>query len=107
MMSRLKVDTSLFKPIEVEINGKVYQAVRMTRPVERQMVELDKLWADGDIDVPRRRLTALLGDHPEFDDLDISEVHRIIGDIFTKAYGPPALTDTEDEKKVAAPGETA
>jgi hypothetical protein len=105
-MSRLIIDTSLFSPIEIEVNGRVYPVTRITRPVQVKMVELDRAWERGDIDVPFRRLVLLLGEHPEFDDLDISEVNKIIQDIIRKAYGQPGLAAAEEQKKVASPGET-
>jgi hypothetical protein len=106
-MTMLNIDTSLFEPIKIGVNGTAYPVVRLNRKVQLEIVALDRAWAAGDLDVPYKRLTLLLGEHPEFDELDISEVNRITEDIIRKAYGPPGKKDVEDLKNAAEPGAKA
>ena len=44
IVSRLVINTeeSLYKPVDVEIDGQVYTVARVTRPIQRRILELDE-----------------------------------------------------------------
>jgi hypothetical protein len=103
-----KFDTSLFEPLKIEINGKVYEVAPVDRRMSVEMAKLDQAWGDGDLESPYKRLDILLGKHEELDKLPITEVFKIIQSIIRMAYGltGTAVKDKEDQKKAGGPGES-
>jgi hypothetical protein len=78
-MPKLKIDTSLFEPIEIEIDGKVYEARRLTRDVFKEIQALDEEISAGNIEAGYKLLEMLLGQEAVdvISGLDISIVNQI------------------------------
>lgn len=107
-MSRLVINTeeSLYKPVEVEINGEVYAVVPVTRTVQRQIMELDEQWKTGDLDAAYRRLELLLGPLPVIEKLRVERVLEITEYIVRKVYAPSKEDRAEEKKATEAGGKT-
>lgn len=107
-MSRLVINTeeSLYKPVEVEINGEVYAVVPVTRAVQRQIMELDEQWKTGDLDAAYRRLELLLGPLPVIEKLRVERVLEITEYIVRKVYAPSKEDRAEEKKAPEAGGKT-
>lgn len=107
-MARLTIDTkkSLYKPIEIEVNGKVYLVKRITRPI---IVELDKLAKnalDGDVEAAYKQVELLLGKDKSLDELELREVNEIVTYITQQIFKPEKVIPDE-EKKATGPGSNA
>lgn len=96
----IKTDESLYKPIEVEIDGKLYRVKRLTRALIQDVAAMDAETAKGDLDAAFRRLEILLEDKPPVESLDIQQVARI-----TEFIIRSVLTPEPAEKNGSKPGE--
>ncbi len=105
-MSRIVVDSSksLLPPVEVEIDGQVFQVRRIDRDAQRLLVEFDARVRSGDLDASYEQLEFLLGEaaREAINRLDIRQVDDLLLRIVKALYGRAPL---EDEKKASAPGE--
>lgn len=104
-MSKLVIDTkkSLYKPIEIEINGKTYLVRRITRPVIVELEALAKKAGEGDVEAAYKQLELLLGKHKAFDDLELREVNDVIVFITDQIFKSEKVIP-EAEKKATRPG---
>jgi len=105
-VKRLVINTeeSLYKPVDVEIDGNVYPVARITRPIQRQIMEFDEQWKKGDLDAAYRRLELLIGPQPFMEKLDVQQVNAITEYIVRKVYAP-TKEDRAEEKKAPEAGE--
>jgi hypothetical protein len=107
IVSRLiiKTEESLYKPVEVEIDGQVYQVARVTRSIQRQLLELDEAWKRGELDAAFLRLEVLIGPQEFIEKLDVQQANAITEYIVRKVYAP-SKEDRAEEKKASEAGET-
>jgi len=101
----LNTTKSLYKPIEVDINGKTYYCRKLTKAAIDRVFKYSELATKGDINAPYEQA------HFAFSipmkilyELDITE----IGDINNKiidAMLHPTKTESEIEKNVKRPGD--
>jgi len=106
-MSKLIINTAqeLYKPIEIEINGKTYKVkVKFTRKFLKKLGEYDKLIDQGDEDAAFKRLEVLIGKQDIIDKLDIREVNDITRHIVKNIYNPERDLP-KIEKNVKRPGD--
>lgn len=106
-MEKLVINTTrrLYKPIEIEINGKTYTVIaEFTRPFLKKLTHYDKIIDEGDLDAPYERLKELIGKHAVIDKLDIREVNKITRYVI-KGVFLAADNSSEIEKNVKRPGE--
>lgn len=105
-MSRLVINTeeSLYKPVDIEIDGQVYTVARVTRPIQRRILELDEEWKKGNLDAAYQRLELLIGSQPFMEKLDVQQVNTITEYIVRKVYAP-SKEDRAEEKKAPEAGE--
>lgn len=105
-MSRLVINTeeSLYKPVDIEIDGQVYTVARITRPIQRQIMKLDEQWKSGDLDAAYKRLELLIGPQPFMEKIDVQQVNAITEYIVRKVYAP-SKEDRAEEKKAPEAGE--
>lgn len=106
-MKKLIIDTrkSIFKPIEIEINGKTFEVIRVTREVLKKLAEFDRRLREGDGEAPYERLEFLIGKTPLINKLEMREVNQITTYITGLLYTPEEVQLPEDEKKVIGPGD--
>jgi len=101
----LNTTKSLYKPLEVEIDGKTYYCQKLTKSAIDKIFKFSKTATEGDISAPYEQA------HFAFNipmkilyELDIAE----IGDINNKiidAMLHPTKTESEAEKNVKGPGD--
>jgi len=103
-MPRLKINTktskTLYEPLEVEINGKVYKVKPVGRSMLRSIQELDEEVKKGNLDAAYERLELLIGKHKVIDNLVIEDLASIT-DFITKNLFRPA----KKAKNSQGPGE--
>jgi len=89
-MPKLKVDTSttLYEPLEVEIDGKTFKVRRITRDLLRAISAMDVEVQGGQADLVYDRLALLLEEKaaPAIDKLDLLEVRRVMEFITENAF---------------------
>lgn len=103
----LEIDTKkgLYKPIEVKIDGEIYQTREINREVIAQIKKIAQEALEGDIEAGYRQLEYLF-EKPEITDkLDIRIVNLIIEEITDKIFVPEKFL-TEQEKNGSRPGPT-
>lgn len=102
-MNRLKIDTtrSLYKPVEVEIDGKVFEVQALTRAKLRDLSALEKRIREGDSEAAYEQIEIMLGKQAGFEKLTLQHVNEIVTFVTTKIYQPERIlpTDSPDEKK--------
>ena len=100
-MPKLKIDTSLFEPIEIEIDGTVYESKRLTRNIFLEIERLTSAVEGGNIEAGYKILELLLGEKcvKVISNLDISIVNKI-----TKFITDNASTVGQEEKNGSTPG---
>ena len=101
----ISIDTkkSLYKPIEIEIDGKIFQVKRIPRDVLLKIERLGEEALKGNVVAGYQQLELLIGKSEYVDRLDIREVNEIIGFITEKIY-KLEKTETEEEKNESKPG---
>jgi len=101
-MPTLKIDTqkSLFKPIEVEIDGKVFEVKRLTRTVAQEIEKFSKQINDGQLDAAYLQLEMFLGEDEAIGNLDLHQVNEITRFIVKNIISPE-----EEEKNAPKPGD--
>jgi len=106
-MSKLVINTaqSLYKPIEIKIDGKTYTVkAKFSRKFLNKLGEYDKKITAGDTDAPFERLEKLIGKQAVIDKLDLREVNEITEHIIEKIKNPEKDLP-EIEKNVTGPGD--
>jgi hypothetical protein len=100
-MPRLKIDTkkSLYEPLEIEINGKVFQAKAIDRDILKKIRELDAETGKGNLDAAYQRLELLIGKHKFIDDLKLENLIEITEFVIRNIFRPTKL-----EKNSPGPG---
>lgn len=100
-MPKLTIDTkaSLYAPIEVEINGKLFRVRKFTRDLLEQVEALDEQAQQGKISAAYERLELLLGKHKLINELEPAQVGEITQFIVMKIMNPEA-----PEKNAQRPG---
>ena len=103
-MPKLTIDTkeSLFKPIEVEIDGKVFEVKRFTRAVAQEVEKLDTQIQGGKLDAAYRQLEIFLGENKAIGNLDLNQVNEITRFIVKNIISPEP-----EEKNEPKPGDSA
>ena len=101
-MPKFKVNTktSLFEPVEIEIDGKIFKVKKITKEINQQIIELDKKAREGDSEAIFQRLELLIGPSKEFNNLGLDEVVSI-----TKFISENILRPTPIEKNSSRPGQ--
>lgn len=102
-MNRLKIDTtrSLYKPVEVEIDGKVFEVQPLTRAKLRDLSALEKRIRTGDSEAAYEQLEIMLGTKDILETLTLQHVNEIVTFVTSQIYQPERIlpTDSPDEKK--------
>jgi len=103
-MPRLTIDTkntkSLYDPVEVEINGKVFKVISIDRNVLKKIEEFDAETVKGNLDAAYQRLELLIGKHPFINKLRIEELIEITEFVTMNIFRP-----AKKEKNSPGPGE--
>ena len=101
-MPRLTIDTkkSLFEPVEVEINGKVFKVKKIDRETLKKITELDIETQAGNLDAAYRRLELMIGKQAVVSSLAIEELIEITQFIIGNIFRP-----SKQEKNLPGPGE--
>uniref|UniRef100_A0A6M3MFG3 Tail assembly chaperone n=2 Tax=viral metagenome TaxID=1070528 RepID=A0A6M3MFG3_9ZZZZ len=101
-MPRLTIDLekSLYPPIEVEIDGKIFVLKKVTQKMLKKIGQLDEEIPKGNLEAAWERLEVLFGPHKIFSNLDIFQVGQIIGFVIKSI-----MTTDKEEKKASRPEE--
>jgi hypothetical protein len=101
-MPTLKIDTkkSLYDPIKIDIDGKVYKVKKITRPMLKKIGEYDKAVVEGDLESAYKRLELFIGKHKVLNELNLNELIEITNYIITNLFKP-----TSTEKNMQGPEE--
>jgi len=103
-MPRLTIDTkntkSLYEPVEVEINGKVFQVISIGRDTIKKIEEYDAAVKKGNLDAAYERLELFIGKHKLISNLKIEEMIEITDFIIQSVFTP-----VKKEKNLPGPGE--
>jgi hypothetical protein len=101
-MPTLKIDTkkSLYDPIKIDIDGKVYKVKKITRPMLKKIGEYDKAVVEGDLESAYKRLELFIGKHKVLNELNLNELIEITNYIITNLFKP-----TSTEKNMQRPEE--
>lgn len=98
----LKLDTkpTLFEPIEVEIDGRLYKVKEITLGGLEQIQNLQAELTAGSAAAIRKALSALLeGDLEPFKDLQLAKIRKLIETLIERV-----LTASDEEKNGPGPG---
>lgn len=101
MQYELDTTKSIYKPIEVKVNGVVYHVKRLTRPMFAQIRESQlKLQKEGDMEQHFIQIE-LLTDIPRevLDLLDFPDVREMARYIATQAFGERQKAEPEAEEE--------
>jgi len=105
----LKISTkkSLFKPITIELDGKVLEAKPLNRSLLAEIQKIEREVRSGKTHRAYDELKLIFGDHSEFDQLDIRYVNEILSYVLKKIYSPEKLPpeEPEEEKNSKGPGD--
>jgi len=101
-MPRLKIDTkkSLYEPVEIEINGKLFQLSPVDRALLKKVRELDLETKKGNLDAAYERLELFIGKHKFVDNLVIENLIEITDFVVRSIVSP-----TKKEKNLSGPGD--
>jgi len=101
-MPKLKIDTatSLYEPIEVEIDGQKFTLRRITREKLREIEELDRAIGEGNLDAAYKRLEVFFGPSEAFSKLDLCQVGELVRFVVRAILNPETA-----EKNLSNPGE--
>ena len=101
-MPRLSIDTkkSLYEPIEVEIDGKIFEVQAVDRAVFRKMNEFDEQTKQGNLEAAYQKLELLIGRHKFIESLKLEELAKIHEFINSNLLRPPKA-----EKNSPGPGD--
>jgi len=106
-MSKLVISTTqeLYKPIEIEINGKTYKVkVKFTRKFMKRLNEFDVMIDMGKTDAAFQRLEVLIGKQAVIEKLDLREVNEITDHIVSNIQQPERDLPV-NEKNATGPGD--
>lgn len=89
-MPRLKIDTkkSLYDPIEVEIDGKIFPVKKINRETIQQIQKFDEETGNGNIDAAYQRLELFIGKHDVIAKLALEDLIEITNFIVTNLFRP-------------------
>lgn len=102
----LSTQKSIHKPIEIEIDGKVYQNRPLSRALFDEVKKHEKAAVDGDIEALYEQVKILFGVPIEvLNKLDVRDVNSLLDFAMAKIFQPKLKTDEEkEEKKELKPG---
>lgn len=99
---KLSTTESLYPPVEIEIDGKVYKTRRFSHPLLVQLKALEKSALDGDSESLMKQIELVLPVPRKFLDLfDIRELQQLIDHIQKVVFGED---DVKTQKKESRPG---
>ena len=102
----LSTTKSVHKPIEIEIDGKVYQNRLLSRTTFDEVTKHEKAAIAGDIEALYKQVTALIDIPIEvLNEVDIRDVNSLLEYVMGKILTPTAKTEKEKaEKNAPKPG---
>jgi len=107
-MSKFKVSTqkSLYKPIEIEIDDKTFQAKTLSRSLFHEISKYEKQAKRGDIDALYKQMSILFN-VPEniLSELDVRDIQAIMEFVTNKVFNPEKVEEAEEEKNEQRPGD--
>ncbi len=102
----LSTTKSVHKPIEIEIDGKVYRNRSLSRTTFDEVTKHEKAAIGGDIESLYKQVTALIDVPIEvLNEIDIRDINSLLEYVMAKILTPTAKTAKEKaEKNVPKPG---
>jgi len=101
-MPKFKIDTqdNLFEPIEIDINGEVYQSVKLTRKLFREVLKKESKTSAGDMDSLYDQIKLIFPTLTDktLDDLDIREINAMLEHAQKEVYNPKYQKKTVEKK---------
>lgn len=103
----LSTQKSIHKPIEVEVDGKIYQNNPLSRTLFDEVKKHEKAALRGDIEALYKQVQILFGVPLEvLNKLDIRDVNTLLEYTMAQVFQPSGETDKEKaEKNVSKPGQ--
>lgn len=112
---RISVSTakSLHKPLEVEINGKVY-LIKLNRKTFEKLAEIEKEYKKLETEKPGFDAVFLLYEQvelmtgapkEEISQIEFNDLKAIVEFVMTEYYKPPQTAEAKEEKNGLKPGE--
>jgi len=104
----LSTQKSIHKPIEVEVDGKIYQNRPLSRATFDELKKHEKAALGGDLEALYTQVTILF-DIPiaVLNKLDIRDINTMLEYAMAQIFQPEAKTDKEKaEKNVSKPGQS-
>ena len=97
----LSTQKSIHKPIEIKVDGKIYQNRPLSRTTFDEVKKYEKAAVGGDIEALYKQVEVLFGVPMEvLNKLDIRDVNTLLQYTMAQIFKPDAKTDKEkDEKK--------
>jgi len=105
-MKPLKLSTKklLYKPITIEIDGKLYESKPINRAMLEQMSELESQIRSGNAQSAYDQVKLMFGNHSVFDKLDLRQINDIISYVTTCLFRPEKVKEEQPEKNRKRPG---
>lgn len=103
-MGKLILSTTkdLYKPIEIEIDGKNFQVKRVTREILEKVAELDQSAKDGNLHAAYQQVELLIGKNKVINALDIRQIGKLIQHVIDSLYMPEKELTESEKKKLKA-----
>ena len=96
----LSTQKSIHKPIEIEVDGKVYQNRPLSRATFDEVRKYEKAALEGDIEALYKQVQTLFGIPMDvLNKLDVRDVNSLLEYTMARVFQARAKTDKEKEEK--------
>lgn len=104
MLEIEKSAKSVYKPIQIKIYGKTYDAKDMTRLLLRKIGEFEKRIKKGEVELTFDQLELMIGKHKIIEELELRQVNEIIEYIAIQNFKAEKESKKDDPKNASGPG---
>lgn len=102
----LSTQKSIYKPIEIEIDGKTYRSKKLTKQVLEKAFTFEEKGREGDLNAPYEQAHFIFNIPLNIlHKLDANEVGAINKMVLESLYNPEKVEPESVEKNVKGPGE--
>jgi hypothetical protein len=100
----LSTKKSVYKPIEVEIDGKVYRAKTINREILDEMGKLEEGIRTGDAGKAYDQVELIFGNGQIFNKLELRQINDIVAHVTKCLFSPEKVEPKGEEKNASRPG---
>lgn len=101
----LSTKKSVYKPIEIEVDGVKYAAKPINRTILEEMGKLEREIRSGDAQKAYDQVELVFGHLKVFDRLDLRQINEIVNYVTNALFKPERLEKKDPEKNESGPGE--